>query len=75
MLTVGGLIFISMPDPFQINWGDHYAWGNFVLRQHHIMWDRDSFCEEMEKIEFTTIFKRRNYDVRRLRDYHLLFKK
>jgi SAM-dependent methyltransferase len=75
MLNVGGLIFISMPDPFQIDWNDSSKWHNFILRQHHIMWDKDSFCEEMESIGFKTIFKIRNYDIRRLRDMHLLFKK
>lgn len=75
MLNVGGLLFISMPDPFQIDWTDYYTWGNFILRQHYIMWDMDSFCDEMEKVGFKTVFKKRNYDVRRLRDYHLLFKK
>lgn len=75
MLNIGGLIFISMPDPFQIDWGDYTLWGNFILRQHHIMWDMDSFCDEMEAIGFETVFKKRNYDIRRLRDMHLLFKK
>ena len=75
MLNVGGVIFISMPDPFQIDWGNYYLWGNFILRQHYIMWDKDSFCDEMEAVGFKTIFSKRNYDVRRLRDMHLLFKK
>jgi len=75
MLNVGGIIFISMPDPFQIDWSNYTSWGNFVLRQHYIMWDMDSFCEEMEFVGFKTIFKKRNYDIRRLRDMHLLFKK
>ena len=75
MLNVGGLIFVSMPDPFMIDWNNPAVWGNFILRQHYILWDMDSFCEEMEKIGFKTILKKRNYDIRRLRDYHLLFKK
>jgi SAM-dependent methyltransferase len=75
MLNVGGLIFISMPDPFQIWWENYTLWGNFILRQHHILWDKDSFCDEMEAVGFKTIFSIRNYDIRRLRDMHLLFKK
>jgi 2-polyprenyl-3-methyl-5-hydroxy-6-metoxy-1,4-benzoquinol methylase len=75
MLNPGGLLFVSMPDPFQIPWYNPGLWGNFILRQHHIMWDMDSFCDEAEKLGFTTIFKKRNFDVRLLRDMHLLFKK
>jgi len=75
MLKDGGLLFVSMPDPFQINWSNPNLWAHWLIRQHYIMWDMDSFCGEVEKTGFRTKFKIRNFDVRPLRDYHLLFKK
>lgn len=75
MLNPGGLLFLSMPDPFQIDWNEAHAWGHWLLRTHHIMWDRDSFCNEAEEKGFVTLFKKRNFDVNPMKDYHLLFKK
>jgi len=75
MLNPGGILFISMPDPFQITWDNPSRWGNFILRQHYIIWDMESFCDEAEKVGFTTKLKKRNFDVRPLRDYHLMFVK
>jgi len=75
MLNQGGILFISMPDPFQIDWASPNLWAHWILRQHYIMWDMDSFCDEAEAIGFKTKIKRRNFDVRPLRDMHLLFKK
>lgn len=74
-LNDGGLLFISGPDPFQVNWDMPKRFTNWVVRQHYIMWDMDSFCDEMEENGFTTLLKKRNLDVRFLQDYHLLFKK
>lgn len=75
MLNPGGLLFISMPDPFQIDWRDPNIWAHWFIRQHYIMWDLESFCDEAHAIGFKTKLSVRNFDVRPLRDYHLLFKK
>lgn len=75
MLETGGLLFVSMPDPFQIYWEVYTQWHNWALHQHYIMWDMDSFCDEMEDVGFNTVIKKRNLDIRWLQDYHLLFKK
>ena len=74
-LNEGGLLFVSGPDPFQVNWDMPKRFTNWVVRQHYIMWDMDSFCNEMEENGFKTIMKKRNLDLRYLQDYHLLFKK
>lgn len=74
-LNEGGLLFVSMPDPFQVNWNVPKMWRNWAIRQHYIMWDMDSFCEEANKIGFKTLLKKRNLDVRPLQDMHLLFRK
>lgn len=75
MLEDDGIVFVSMPDPFQIPWERSERWNAWSLHQHYIMWDMDAFCDEMENLGFTTIFKKRNLDGRWLQDYHLLFKK
>lgn len=77
LLNDGGLIFISMPDPYQIEWRDPYAWGHWHLKEHHIMWDMDSFCEVMEQLGFEVVFKHRNFSNKFIcvGDYHLMFRK
>jgi len=75
MLEEDGLIFVSMPDPFQVNWEKPDRWLGWSLHQHYIMWDMDSFCDEMEQNGFVTLLKKRNLDIRYMQDYHILFKK
>jgi len=75
MLEPEGILFVSMPDPFQVPWERSERWASWSLHQHYIMWDMDSFCDEMEELGFTTLLKKRNLDGRWLQDYHLLFKK
>ena len=75
MLNDGGLLFVSAPDPFQVNWDMPERWSAWAVRQHYIMWDMDSLIEEYEARGFKLLYKKRNIDVRWLQDYHLLFKK
>jgi len=63
LLNPGGRIFIAMPDPFFINWANPYTWGHWHVREHHIMWDLDSFANEMTKAGFRVLFKRHNIDM------------
>lgn len=55
-----GKLIITMPDPFFIDWSNVYMWQHWHLREHHIMWDMDSFCEMMEENGFKTIRTIRN---------------
>jgi len=75
MLNDGGLLFVSAPDPFQVNWDMPERWSSWCVRQHYIMWDMDSLVDEFEERGFTTLLNKRNVDLRWLQDYHLLFKK
>ena len=69
------LLFISAPDPFQVNWEIPTRFASWAVRQHYIMWDMDSLIEEVEMRGFKNVYKKRNLDYRWLQDYHLLFKK
>lgn len=75
MLNPGGNVFIAMPDPFFINFDNLYAWEHWLLREHHIMWDMDSFCEEAKKIGYAVTYKTRNTIVNVCKDMHIILTK
>ena len=77
LLSPGGVLFVAMPDPYFIDFAKPYLWGHWHLEEHHIMWDRDSFCQMMEELGFKTVMKKRNPDASFvcIGDYHLLFQK
>ena len=77
ILAPGGVLFVAMPDPWFIDFRAPLLWGHWHLKEHHIFWDRDSFCRMMEEIGFKTILKKRNvtYDFICIGDYHLIFQK
>lgn len=60
LLSSGGRVLVTMPDPFFIDWENVYCWQHLHIREHHIMWDMGSFCEMMEEIGFKTIICTRN---------------
>ena len=74
-LNSDGLLFVSTPDPFQVNWQMPERFSSWCVRQHYIMWDMDSLIDEIESRGFKCLFKKRNIDIRWLHDYHLLFKR
>jgi len=74
-LVPGGLVFIAMPDPFFINFDNLLGWGHWLLREHYIMWDMDSFCDEAEKIGFSIACKIRNVKIKVCKDMHLILRK
>lgn len=76
-LEDGGLMFIAMPDPYFIDWKNTYSWGHWHLREHHIMWNMESFIKECEYIGFECVFKKRNvlFDFICTRDFHLILRK
>jgi len=74
-LSPEGLLFIAMPDPYFIDFENPYSWKHWLLREHYIMWDMDSFCDELEKVGFKILLKRRNTRVKLKKDYHIICQK
>lgn len=72
-----GYLFVSMPDPYFIDWRSPYKWGHWHLKEHHIMWDMLSFCELLEEIGFEILYKTHNpdYGFICLGDFHLVARK
>jgi len=71
-LNSDGLLYIAMPDPWMIPLDNPYQWGHWHYKEHHIMWDMDSFIDELLKIGFNLVYANR----RILKtDYEILFKK
>lgn len=77
LLEDGGLLFVSMPDPFFIDWSSPYMWAHWHIREHHIMWDMESFIDVVEEAGFECVLKHRNLYSNFIcnGDFHLLFKK
>jgi SAM-dependent methyltransferase len=76
-LNPAGIFFVAMPDPWFIRWEKVYDWRHWALREHHIMWDMDSFIDEMEKLGFKCKFYKRNALAGYIYygDYNLVFQK
>lgn len=77
LLKEGGLLFVAMPDTFFIDMNNVYSWANWQLREHHILWDMDSFIELCEEEGFECVYKHRNLfgNFTCNGDMHLMFKK
>lgn len=77
ILDEGGLLFVAMPDTYFIDWGSPYKWGHWHLKEHHILWDLDCFCELLEEKGFEIIMKRHNPETNMicLADMHILARK
>jgi len=76
-LSDDGLVFVGMPDPYYIDWAQPSQWGHWVVREHHILWDMDSFIELMDEIGFDCKYAWRNLTQGYIctMDYHLIFQK
>jgi len=77
-LADGGLVFIAMPDPYFIDWATPSTWGHWALREHHIMWDMESFLQLTRELGFKTIYSKRNLVSDKFiccMDYHIILKK
>ena len=74
-LKEGGTLFIAMPDPYFIDFANAYGWRHWLMREHHIMWDMDTFCDELETIGFKIKFKTRNTRIKPNKDYHIICQK
>lgn len=61
LLEERGRILIAMPDPYFIDWKNPYvSWGHLWIKEHHIMWDLDSWAQEMELLGFKILIKKHN---------------
>ncbi len=76
-LNNNGLLYIAMPDPYFINYYSVYEWGHWALREHHILWDLDSFIKEAQKIGFKCVYRNRNLMTAFIcvRDFQVILKK
>lgn len=75
-LNEGGYLFVAMPDPWFIPWDQPHQWLHFVMREHHILWDMDSFIDEMIRIGFKLVYSHRNsQDYFCWGDYHIVLRK
>lgn len=76
-VSEGGFVFVAMPDPFFIDHENVYSWVHWHVNEHHILWDMESFVEEMEKIGFRCVESVRNISSEFIcnGDYHLVFQK
>jgi hypothetical protein len=71
-LNTGGIFYVIMPDPWLITWEHPHQWGHWHHREHHIMWDMDSFIDAMIEIGFELVnAKRRILKT----DYAIVFRK
>lgn len=52
-LSVGGSVYVAMPDPWFIPWENPQLWAHWHHREHHIMWDMDSFIDKMISLGFS----------------------
>lgn len=75
-LNANGLLFVAMPDPFFIDHKNVYTWQHWWVKEHHILWDMESFVEEVEKIGFKCELQERNINPEFIcnGDFHLIFK-
>ena len=71
-LEDGGFLYVAMPDPWFIPLGNPHLWAHWHCREHHIMWDMDSFIDALEKIGFNSVMSKR---VTLGAEYRLLFQK
>jgi len=78
ILVDGGILFVVMPDPWFVDWSNNpYEWIHWHIKEHHILWDLDSFCDVLKDAGFEIIKKHRNttYDFLCSGDFHILAKK
>jgi len=76
-LEDGGYLFVAMPDPWFVNWQQPHNWLHWVLREHHILWDMDSFIDMMLELGYKLVSAERNGNPEMIcsGDYHIIFQK
>jgi hypothetical protein len=48
-----------MPDPYFIPWNNPLQWAHWVVKEHHILWDMDSFIDVCLEKGFNLEYNRR----------------
>lgn len=73
----GGYLFVAMPDPWFINWHKPLEWDHWVIREHHILWDMDSFIDRLIEIGYKLVHYQRNCLSGGVcnKDFHIIFQK
>jgi SAM-dependent methyltransferase len=59
LLNLKGFLFIAMPDPYFIPWNNPLQWAHWVVKEHHILWDMDSFIDVCLEKGFNLEYNRR----------------
>lgn len=64
MLTPGGLLYVAMPDTFFIDFDNEKQidW-DWVIQEHHILWNMNDFASFAEDLGFKCIYKERSTDL------------
>lgn len=77
LLSPCGYLFVAMPDPYFIDWSNPYLWQHWHLKEHHTMWDMDSFVATAEEVGFIPVFAIHNVATNFIciGDQHILLKK
>lgn len=77
ILKEDGILYIAMPDPYFIDFDDPYKWAHWHLREHHILWDMDSFADVLRETGFEILSKERNTNTDQIcnLDYSIVAKK
>lgn len=77
ILNPGGVLFIAMPDPYFIDFKNPYLWGHWHLKEHHILWDMESFSDVLRENGFEIIETNRNTGIEQIcvLDYSIIAKK
>lgn len=72
-----GYLFVAMPDPWFVNWQQPHYWLHWVMKEHHIMWDMDSFADMMIELGYKLVSAERNDSMEMIcsGDYHIIFQK
>jgi SAM-dependent methyltransferase len=64
MLSPGGIIYIAMPDTFFANFeagtAQNFDW---MIQEHHILWNMDNWIEYVEERGFKCVYKERGLDL------------
>ena len=77
LLNDNGILMVIMPDPWFINHNHPTLWCHWHIKEHHIMWDMDSFINKAIEKGFKSVYAKRNSGIEffTLGDYHLVFQK
>ena len=71
-LSDDGCLYVAMPDPWFIPWANPHLWAHWHCKEHHIMWDMDSFIDMCEEIGFELVTaKRKTFGA----EYRIILKK